>query len=301
MRSGPKNPLSCLDHFKICCPKNPNALVRHPLPALTCMFSPVNSRSCDISFPSPPPSDPRRSSKIKSLGSCERRSRSCTKHRIIDDEFQSYGYLQPRMEGKMKMHNSPVSSDSDESDMTVRYSRIGRGSKKNIKRKPKAKIYSNINPSAIDECDETHILSSSPTSFTSSCSYTHSLKTSTGVHINSRERAAKQKHIGSRRFQRFGSKEWKDDGKTVPLLESAEKKPIPERLAPHIVVKRSANPHWDFRLSMLEMIRDQKMTDPKEMENLLISFLSLNSGQHHKVIIEAFAEIWKEMYCGSWN
>ncbi|XP_075516084.1 uncharacterized protein LOC142550923 [Primulina tabacum] len=290
MGRGDKYPLSFLDHFQICCPKNPNSLVRNLLPAVTCMFSPVNSRSCDISFPSSqshPTSDSRGSSEIKSLGNCESRSKSCTKHKMIGGEFRSNGYSKPIVESKMKMYNnSPVSSESDENNMAIVHSQIEKISKKTVKKKSKARFYSSI---------------SSPTSFNSSCSYSHPLNTTTEEHLHPREKMMQQKHIGPRRFKRFGSQERKHDELTVPLRESAERKPISERLMPHIVVKRSVDPYWDFKRSMLEMIWDQKMSDPKEMENLLMSFLSLNSTQHHKVIIEAFAEIWKEMYRGSWN
>lgn len=105
-----------------------------------------------------------------------------------------------------------------------------------------------------------------------------------------------------RRFKRYGSKEWKEGE------EYNEKKPILGRLAPctsdrkvnqsFVVVKKSVDPYEDFKKSMSEMILEKQIFEPKELEQLLMSFLSLNSRLHHRVIIEAFTEILKEVFCG---
>ncbi|PIN09816.1 hypothetical protein CDL12_17602 [Handroanthus impetiginosus] len=61
------------------------------------------------------------------------------------------------------------------------------------------------------------------------------------------------------------------------------------------VVKRSRDPYNDFRRSMVEMIVEKELYAAKDLENLLLCFLSLNSHNHHKVIVEVFAEIWEAL------
>ncbi|KAJ0040147.1 hypothetical protein Pint_28253 [Pistacia integerrima] len=62
------------------------------------------------------------------------------------------------------------------------------------------------------------------------------------------------------------------------------------------VVKKSEDPYEDFKGSMLEMILEKQMFEEQELEQLLHCFLSLNSRQHHRVIVEAFTEIWEAMF-----
>ncbi|XP_044470623.1 transcription repressor OFP7-like [Mangifera indica] len=62
------------------------------------------------------------------------------------------------------------------------------------------------------------------------------------------------------------------------------------------VVKKSEDPYEDFKGSMLEMILEKQMFEEHELEELLHCFLSLNSRQHHRVIVEAFTEIWEAMF-----
>ncbi|KAG6434632.1 hypothetical protein SASPL_106270 [Salvia splendens] len=103
-----------------------------------------------------------------------------------------------------------------------------------------------------------------------------------------------------RRFKRYGSKEWKGGE------ECSERKPMLERPAEQcmvsdhgrsfvVVVKKSVDPYEDFKKSMSEMMVAEKILEPREMEQLLMNFLSLNSRMHHKVIIQAFTQIFKEM------
>lgn len=63
------------------------------------------------------------------------------------------------------------------------------------------------------------------------------------------------------------------------------------------VVKRSSDPKNDFRTSMVEMIVEKQIFGARDLENLLQTFLSLNSFHHHRVIIEVFMEIWEALYC----
>ncbi|KAK1363587.1 Transcription repressor [Heracleum sosnowskyi] len=62
------------------------------------------------------------------------------------------------------------------------------------------------------------------------------------------------------------------------------------------VVKKSVDPYEDFKKSMSDMIFEKEMFEEKELEQLLQCFLSLNSRQHHGVIVQAFAEIWNSMF-----
>ncbi|GJN19978.1 hypothetical protein PR202_gb07299 [Eleusine coracana subsp. coracana] len=64
------------------------------------------------------------------------------------------------------------------------------------------------------------------------------------------------------------------------------------------VVKESADPLGDFRRSMLQMIVEKEIMGDDELRELLLRFLSLNSPQHHHLILRAFAEIWEELFAG---
>ncbi|KAK7358325.1 hypothetical protein VNO77_00252 [Canavalia gladiata] len=62
------------------------------------------------------------------------------------------------------------------------------------------------------------------------------------------------------------------------------------------VVKRSSDPYNDFRNSMVEMIVEKQIFSPRDLENLLQCFLSLNSYHHHKIIVQVFTEIWEALF-----
>ncbi|KAH7511880.1 hypothetical protein FEM48_Zijuj12G0029800 [Ziziphus jujuba var. spinosa] len=70
----------------------------------------------------------------------------------------------------------------------------------------------------------------------------------------------------------------------MPLQGESERK--------FAVVKKSSDPHNDFRTSMVEMIVEKQIFSAKYLEQLLQCFLSLNSHHHHKVIVEVFTEKW---------
>ncbi|KAG0488972.1 hypothetical protein HPP92_007783 [Vanilla planifolia] len=61
------------------------------------------------------------------------------------------------------------------------------------------------------------------------------------------------------------------------------------------VVKRSSNPQKDFRESMVEMIREKGMKRPEELESLLACYISLNSDEHHDMIVKAFRQVWFDL------
>ncbi|XP_072956876.1 uncharacterized protein [Typha angustifolia] len=62
------------------------------------------------------------------------------------------------------------------------------------------------------------------------------------------------------------------------------------------VVKESEDPLADFRRSMLQMIIENEIVTGEELRRLLGRFLTLNSPQHHGLILRAFAEIWEDVF-----
>ncbi|KAG8635517.1 transcription repressor OFP5 [Manihot esculenta] len=58
------------------------------------------------------------------------------------------------------------------------------------------------------------------------------------------------------------------------------------------MVKFSYDPQKDFRDSMTEMIREQRISQLEELEELLACYLTLNSDEFHGLIIRAFQQVW---------
>lgn len=58
------------------------------------------------------------------------------------------------------------------------------------------------------------------------------------------------------------------------------------------VVKSSFNPRQDFRESMVEMIQEKGIRHREELQELLACYLTLNSDQHHDLIINVFQQVW---------
>ncbi|KAI5656045.1 hypothetical protein M9H77_24838 [Catharanthus roseus] len=67
----------------------------------------------------------------------------------------------------------------------------------------------------------------------------------------------------------------------------------------YAVMKRSSDPYEDFKKSMMEMILENQISEPEELEKLLMCYLSLNTRKHHAVIVGAFTEVWDELFCKS--
>lgn len=61
--------------------------------------------------------------------------------------------------------------------------------------------------------------------------------------------------------------------------------------------KRSEDPSSDFRYSMVQMILEKNIYQPSELRGLLECFLSLNSPEHHGIIVEAFTEVCVNISC----
>lgn len=59
----------------------------------------------------------------------------------------------------------------------------------------------------------------------------------------------------------------------------------------YAVEKESRDPYGDFKESMVEMIVEKKISGAKDLEKLLLCFLSLNSSAYHRVILQVFSEI----------
>lgn len=64
-----------------------------------------------------------------------------------------------------------------------------------------------------------------------------------------------------------------------------------------VVKKRSSDPYDDFRNSMVEeMIIEKQIFGASDLEDLLRTFLSLNSYHHHRVIVQVCTEIWDALF-----
>lgn len=61
------------------------------------------------------------------------------------------------------------------------------------------------------------------------------------------------------------------------------------------VVKCSYDPQQDFRDSMVEMIMEKGINQPEELEELLASYLTLNSDEYHHLIIKVFRQVWFDL------
>eukprot|EP01018_Ginkgo_biloba_P008195 Gb_27133 [translate_table: standard] len=88
------------------------------------------------------------------------------------------------------------------------------------------------------------------------------------------------------------------NGACVQSLPSNVEGKVRESVA---VVKSSQDPYQDFKASMLEMILEKQIYQADDLEQLLHCFLSLNSRQHHEIIVQVFTEIWGKMFCSTRN
>ncbi|KAE8715020.1 Detected protein of unknown function [Hibiscus syriacus] len=89
-----------------------------------------------------------------------------------------------------------------------------------------------------------------------------------------------------------------EDMKKAKLKMKAEKhSTISQRtdLENFAMVKCSFNPEKDFRDSMMEMIRENRISQPEELEELLACYLTLNSDAYHDLIIKVFQQVWFDM------
>ncbi|XP_057534046.1 transcription repressor OFP1-like [Amaranthus tricolor] len=65
------------------------------------------------------------------------------------------------------------------------------------------------------------------------------------------------------------------------------------------IVKSSLDPCRDFKDSMMEMIMENNIKGFKDLEELLACYLSLNCKEYHPVIVDAFEQIWLDIFCST--
>lgn len=313
-----------LPSFQLCRPISSSVVAN--IPSSNHPLIPVNPKSLDIAYPkspAPPPSSPNESS-------CKRNVAS---EMIIPIGLESEGSRSPAYEKDetfQKLYNSPeVSLEFDES---IEFPTASNAEKSNKEGSIRAKDQSGISftrsvssadsgwfSSEDDEDDNEDgsegQLSSCSSFNSSSCEFDHPVKSPTdhkstngkGSEINNREGKI-------RRLRSYVSNSRKDGEKiklaTARMLpaesDSSGKKTVLWRLLPRVVdgkvnesyaiMKKSADPFEDFRMSMMEMIQEKQISEPEDLEKLLTCFLSLNAKDHHAVIVAAFTEVWEELY-----
>ncbi|KAF4350275.1 hypothetical protein F8388_017659 [Cannabis sativa] len=174
----------------------------------------------------------------------------------------------------------------------------------------------NYNNELNDE-EETETLVSSSRSFSTTTDYSSSelfntqletIRETTLDHTNYSSNNNKKKKKRKKSSKRCVSKQ----GMRKSLSSSSESSSSPARLSmfqrmipcsvdgkvreSFAVVKKSADPYEDFKRSMMEMILEKQMFEDKDLEQLLHCFLSLNSRDHHGIIVRAFSEIWEILF-----
>lgn len=77
----------------------------------------------------------------------------------------------------------------------------------------------------------------------------------------------------------------------APVPSEAQRK-ISESFA---IVKCSYDPRRDFRESMVEMIIKNGICEPKDLQELVRCYISLNSDEYHPVILEVFEQIQSDL------
>ncbi|XP_021894990.1 probable transcription repressor OFP9 [Carica papaya] len=60
--------------------------------------------------------------------------------------------------------------------------------------------------------------------------------------------------------------------------------------------KSSFDPREDFRESMVEMIMANRIEQPKDLRSLLNYYISMNSVEYHRTILEVFHEVCSNLF-----
>ncbi|KAB2082194.1 hypothetical protein ES319_A05G182600v1 [Gossypium barbadense] len=60
--------------------------------------------------------------------------------------------------------------------------------------------------------------------------------------------------------------------------------------------KCSYDPREDFSKSMVEMIKANRIQEPKDLRNLLNYYVSMNSEEYHGIILEVFHEVCTNLF-----
>ncbi|XAR70890.1 hypothetical protein NMG60_11027928 [Bertholletia excelsa] len=106
-------------------------------------------------------------------------------------------------------------------------------------------------------------------------------------HFGARSGAYGRKSSESRRRRRGGNRS--RETRRYPIVVGGR---VEESYA---VEKVTSDPYRDFRASMVEMIEEKEIYGAEDLQKLLQCFLSLNSSNHHRVILEVFAEIYQTL------
>ncbi|KAH7542813.1 transcription repressor OFP1 [Ziziphus jujuba] len=106
---------------------------------------------------------------------------------------------------------------------------------------------------------------------------------STGIRLR-----ANSPRLASKKIQGYGRKSVSSSSACM----KSRNKCISESFA---VVKSSVDPQRDFMDSMMEMIVENNIRASKDLEELLASYLLLNSNEYHELIVKAFEQIWFDM------
>ena len=221
---------------------------------------------------------------------------------------------------RQKICYSPCSGDSDGDLSSVQPPKVAKG-KKLRKKKKKGSVQSvRTSTSSGDsgwfsseggDYEETETLLSSSRSFSNDSSFelNHQLETITeeskSGRVNKPKKARRLKRSTLKNCGRGSSSSGNGNPKPTssPEAESPAKVSMllgrmPCKLRAKVresfaVVKKSNDPYEDFKKSMVEMIMEKQMFEAEDLEQLLLCFLSLNSPQHHGIIVEAFSAVWE--------
>ncbi|GMI83119.1 hypothetical protein HRI_001981200 [Hibiscus trionum] len=318
---------SCvMPYFQLCRPKKPSKLPRTSVPVIQRCFSIVNPKAsdsgyADLSFPAPPPSTPdyffvkRHVSLSPMIASvdCGCRARSYRKYLSPDVSFES-----TRLQKTAKARSSKLqwrtyeASVSDDNNGKYNY-KDNRKEKKKVKVKAMATVSSTdsgcFSSELGDEHEETETLISNSISFSDGSSF--ELDQSLADEDSPMEIKRNDKKVNGKKMKRlgsFGSKKYRGSltkntetpwrGSILKRTMMVAPRTAEEKVAESVaVVKKSEDPYEDFKRSMLEMIMEKHMFEARDLEQLLQCFLSLNSKQHHRTIVDAFTEIWEALFC----
>ncbi|KAL3514626.1 hypothetical protein ACH5RR_027343 [Cinchona calisaya] len=290
-----------ISSFQFCRSNNSSTLAKSPSPA-TRAFTPVNPKAFDITHPkspAPPPSTPIGSEAIEPQPfTAYISSSSCN---VESPGYRHNSTLQ-------KLYNSPEYSEEFDQSVwpfaTLNAETNNKEENHWLKDQSAASFTMSIS-SADSGCfnsedcdypnDESEGLLSSCSSLESSCDFGHPMEspsTRKGTYANVTKRTKKDGRV--RRLE----------------SDSCAKKTVLQRLLPcvedgkvkesYAIMKKSADPFNEFKMSMLEMILEKQISEPEDLEKLLMCFLSLNSKEHHAVIVAAFTEVWEDLFsCNS--
>ncbi|KDP38487.1 hypothetical protein JCGZ_04412 [Jatropha curcas] len=302
--------------FQIC--RSKTSSDTNPIPAIY-RISPFSRKSHDINyprFPDPPPSTPDCPS-TKPHGN--RRSPRSLAYYLADFSIESPDFAWKKDEHRMRLQPRNRQrfmqsvSFSDESIENISPVIVTENKKNEIETDDVGCCFSN---QADDEDEneletESLLFSSRSFSYDSSfdfCNLPAAAETITKNSVdNGNSETTSKKNIRKLRRQLSKKSSGKSSSAEIssPVRASVLRRmmsctttdgKVKESMA---VVKKSENPYEDFKRSMLEMILEKQMFEARDLEELLHCFLSLNSRQYHGVIIEAFSEIWKILFCDS--